>query len=141
MAASGAFNEAAAAGPCAIAEYKCHHSWLQVCESPPSKLRLVLVFVAKAARTAGSNPWRSSMNMSLCFPAYTSSSVQSLGLEVACNIEVDICVTLQYLSVSMQLFAFTVAYLTSGTKAMYVPGVQQQRHAAVAQTPQAALAP
>lgn len=30
VAASGAFNEAAAAGPCAIAEYKCHHTWLQV---------------------------------------------------------------------------------------------------------------
>lgn len=34
VAASGAFNEAAAAGPCAIAEYKCHHTWLQVCVSP-----------------------------------------------------------------------------------------------------------
>ena len=31
VAASGAFNEAAAVGPCAIAEYKCHHTWLQVC--------------------------------------------------------------------------------------------------------------
>lgn len=30
VAASGAFNEAAAVGPCAIAEYKCHHTWLQV---------------------------------------------------------------------------------------------------------------
>lgn len=29
VAASGAFNEAAAVGPCAIAEYKCHHTWLQ----------------------------------------------------------------------------------------------------------------
>ena len=29
VAASGAFSEAAAVGPCAIAEYKCHHTWLQ----------------------------------------------------------------------------------------------------------------
>ena len=34
VAASGAFNEAAAVGPCAIAEYKCHHTWLQVCILP-----------------------------------------------------------------------------------------------------------
>ena len=30
VASSGAFNEAASVGPCAIAEYKCHHTWLQV---------------------------------------------------------------------------------------------------------------
>ena len=30
VAASGAFSEAAAVGPCSIAEYKCHHTWLQV---------------------------------------------------------------------------------------------------------------
>lgn len=30
VASSGAFSEAAAVGPCAIAEYKCHHTWLQV---------------------------------------------------------------------------------------------------------------
>lgn len=55
VASSGAFSEAAAVGPCAIAEYKCHHTWLQAMTRGMlcNWLVCIAVWQANAANTLG----------------------------------------------------------------------------------------
>lgn len=77
VASSGAFNEAAAVGPCAIAEYKCHHTWLQV-DCSPAQLTCHHLQITKGAVPISSATTKSErMCPSVCSTLQTVVSAES----------------------------------------------------------------